>query len=105
MKNMNGLIRAGLTGIFVFLFGTSTLLAQPDTLSFLHISDIHLIFDLEKFQPNLAETRKHYANGVEPFKNRSSCELTAKGMLYFLADFSNSPTISLLGPILTEFQA
>jgi 3',5'-cyclic AMP phosphodiesterase CpdA len=66
---MNGLIRAGLTGIFVFLFGTSTLLAQPDTLSFLHISDIHLIFDLEKFQPNLAETRKHYANGVEPFKN------------------------------------
>lgn len=69
MKNMNGFIKAGLTGIFVFLFGTSTLLAQPDTLSFLHISDIHLIFDLEKFQPNFAETRKHYANGVEPFKS------------------------------------
>lgn len=69
MKNMYGLIRTGVTGIFVFLFGTSTLLAQSDTLSFLHVSDIHLIFDLEKFQPNFAETRKHYANGVEPFKN------------------------------------
>jgi 3',5'-cyclic AMP phosphodiesterase CpdA len=69
MKNMNGFIRAGVTGIFFVLFVTGRLPAQPDTLSFLHISDIHLIFDLEKFQPNLAETRKHYANGAELFKD------------------------------------
>lgn len=98
MKNMNGLIRAGLTGIFVFLFGTSTSLAQPDTLSFLHVSDIHLIFGLEKFQPNLAETRKHYANGVEPFKKflkKKPSQTNAEFVVVTgdLVDFSEGETI------------
>lgn len=41
---------------------------KSDTLSFLHISDIHLIFNLETFQKDLAQSRSLYENGVEPFK-------------------------------------
>ena len=60
----------GILLYFLFCGFPSFLSAQPkDTLSFLHVSDIHLIFNLEKFQPDFAETRKHYANGVEPFKD------------------------------------
>jgi len=70
MKKINRLISVRVTIIFCTIFVSGTLLAQPkDTLSFLHVSDIHLIFKLAKFQPNLAETRKHYANGVVPLKS------------------------------------
>ncbi|WP_423126702.1 metallophosphoesterase family protein [Gaoshiqia sp. Z1-71] len=58
-----------LIGLVVGLLIAAGVFAQPDTLSFLHVSDIHLIFNMEKFQPDFAETRKHYANGVEPFKD------------------------------------
>lgn len=110
MKNMYGLIRVGITGIFLLFFGTGTLLAQPDTLSFLHVSDIHLIFDLEKFQPNLAETRKHYANGVEPFKNLLTKVPAQTGAEFVvvtgdLVDFSEGETTGgeMSGWLIDEF--
>lgn len=42
--------------------------AQPDTLSFLHISDLHTIFNLDIYQQDLAQRRGHYGQGIEPLK-------------------------------------
>jgi 3',5'-cyclic AMP phosphodiesterase CpdA len=53
--------------LLVCLFGVFRVAAQSDTLSFLHISDIHLIFELEKIQDDLARERAVFANGQEPF--------------------------------------
>jgi len=41
---------------------------KNDTISFLHITDIHLIFDIQMFQKDIAQSRSLYANGVKPFK-------------------------------------
>lgn len=56
---------------FVFLLQGSFLKtsAQSDTLSFLHISDIHLIFDVDDYHPELVRLRKHYSKGIKPFQN------------------------------------
>ena len=52
-----------------FLIGGSAF-AQIDTLSFLHITDLHVILNLEKLQPDLAEYRrqKGYHLGEEKLK-------------------------------------
>jgi len=42
---------------------------QSDTLSFLHITDTHLIFDLEQFHPEIVSRRKHYGFGHKPLMN------------------------------------
>ena len=41
---------------------------KNDTISFLHITDIHLIFDIQLFQKDLAQSRSFYGNGVKSFK-------------------------------------
>ncbi len=54
---------------FAFLsLGTTKLAAQPDTLSFLHVTDLHTIFNLDIYQKSLAQRRGHYGQGVEPLK-------------------------------------
>jgi 3',5'-cyclic AMP phosphodiesterase CpdA len=53
--------------LLVCLCSAFRVAAQPDTLSFLHISDIHLIFELEKIQDDLARDRAGFANGQEQF--------------------------------------
>lgn len=53
--------------LLVCMFSVLHLAAQSDTISFLHISDIHLIFELEKIQNDLAGDREGYANGQEQF--------------------------------------
>ena len=57
--------------LFILSFTTSSLktTAQSDTLSFLHISDLHLIFHLDIYQQNLAQSRKHFGQGIEPLKH------------------------------------
>lgn len=55
--------------LVVCLCSVSRIAAQSDTLSFLHISDIHLIFELEKIQNDLAANRKVFANGQEQFNH------------------------------------
>jgi len=54
--------------ILFVLTGTAEAIAQQDTLSFLHITDTHLIFNLNLYQHNLAQSRRHYGNGVIPLK-------------------------------------
>ncbi len=49
---------------FLFLFISGDIYGQDETLSFLHITDTHLIFDLDFFHPDLAENRKGYGKGV-----------------------------------------
>jgi len=50
--------------IGILLCGT---VFSQDTLSFLHVTDLHLIFNPEKNEVNLAQKRNHYAGGVMPF--------------------------------------
>jgi len=44
---------------FAFLFFLNCIAqAQPDTISFIHITDLHVIFDQSKYYPDLLEYRK-----------------------------------------------
>jgi hypothetical protein len=75
MKMKKNNLLQGILLYFLLCGFHSHLSAQPkDTLSFLHVSDIHLIFDLEKFQPDFAETRKHYAKDgtVQKFSQKGT---------------------------------
>ena len=69
MKKMK-LFTIVLIYITFFLVGSvgNVFAQQNDTLSFLHISDIHLIFNVQMFQKDLAQNRSLYGNGVKPFK-------------------------------------
>jgi len=56
------------TAIILTFISGPVFAQKNDTMSFVHISDIHLIFDLELFQKDLAHDRIHYGNGVKSFK-------------------------------------
>ncbi len=58
------------TSLFILCFVASALktIAKPDTLSFLHITDLHLIFNPDLHQQDLAKSRKHYEQGQTPLK-------------------------------------
>lgn len=49
--------------LFAKLFG------QTDTMSFLHITDTHLIFHLDFYHQSTATNRSHFGKGVAPFVN------------------------------------
>ena len=63
-KNLSKLLFI-LFGIFI----SGIVNAQPDTLSFLHITDTHIISNLDFYHPEIAEGRKHYGQGIEPLKH------------------------------------
>jgi hypothetical protein len=44
--------------LFSLVFSSGNLLAQTDTLSFLHITDLHIIFNQDGYHPDLMEQRK-----------------------------------------------
>ena len=56
--------------LFILLYCVLALnaIAQPDTLSFLHITDLHVIFNLDAYQKDLAQSRKHFGQGSVPLK-------------------------------------
>lgn len=54
--------------VVLFFLVTTRLAAQSDTLSFLHVTDIHLIFNIDILQKDLANDRGHYGFGVTPFE-------------------------------------
>lgn len=54
-----------LSGIFLFFFIPTRVSAQSDTLSFLHISDIHLIFNFDIVQKDLANDRLGWRSSQE----------------------------------------
>ncbi|GAA4435229.1 hypothetical protein GCM10023091_11310 [Ravibacter arvi] len=53
----------------IILVSAGGVRAQSDSLSFLHVTDTHLIFDLEDYHPGVISKRKHYGNGIVPLKN------------------------------------
>lgn len=59
---------SSILGIALFCITYETK-SQSDTLSFLHITDTHLIFDLDQHHPEIISRRKHYGFGQEPLKN------------------------------------
>lgn len=63
MKRYNYLKLIGLL-VGILIAGA---VSSQDTLSFLHVTDLHLIFNPERYQENLVQNRRHYADGVEPF--------------------------------------
>ncbi|HBL74761.1 MAG: hypothetical protein A2W90_15095 [Bacteroidetes bacterium GWF2_42_66] len=66
--------------------------AQPDTLSFLHITDLHLIFNPDLHQQDLAQSRKHYAQGQTPLKQflQTMPEKTNSSMVIATGDLVDS---------------
>ncbi|WP_158863258.1 metallophosphoesterase family protein [Maribellus comscasis] len=69
---MNHIVRnfcGALLALGLSILAPGNIFGQNDTLSFLHISDLHVIFDLDFFQPDLAENRRGYKDGVKPLKN------------------------------------
>ncbi len=55
--------------VILLLLFVSRLTAQNnESVTFMHVSDIHLIFNIELYQRDLANSRMHYANGVELFE-------------------------------------
>jgi len=69
--------------------------AQPDTLSVLHISDLHIIFNSSFYQPDLAQSRQHYANGQAPLKE----------FLLTLPAKTNSSMVFATGDLIDFFEA
>jgi 3',5'-cyclic AMP phosphodiesterase CpdA len=41
---------------------------KPDTLSFIHITDPHIIYNLPGYHPNIEKARKHFADGINPLE-------------------------------------
>jgi 3',5'-cyclic AMP phosphodiesterase CpdA len=68
MKKIKQLIHFRSMGLIIGLLLCGNVFAQQDTLSFLHISDLHLIFNLDSYQPDLAQNRKQYEQGIAPLK-------------------------------------
>ncbi len=83
--------------ISLFLLISAGSEAQKDTLSFLHITDLHIIFDLEKYQPDLAEYRKQ--------KNYHMGEAQLKQFLQTIPKETNSDMIIATGDLVDFFEA
>lgn len=69
MKFLSLLFRVALVFLILEAWPVGSASAQSDTLSFLHVSDTHVIFDVERHHPELVTRRKHYGKGIIPLKN------------------------------------
>ncbi len=68
MNKLEVLFRIRLWGLIMGLFAAGNVTAQPDTLSFLHITDTHVIFNLDAYHPGIVSGRQHYGQGIIPLK-------------------------------------
>ncbi|MGV8090600.1 MAG: metallophosphoesterase family protein [Mangrovibacterium sp.] len=68
MDKFKAMFRIRLWGLIIGLFVAGNAPAQTDTLSFLHITDTHVIFNLETYHPGIASGRQHYGQGIVPLK-------------------------------------
>ncbi len=79
--------------IFLSLF-TTQITAQPDTLSLLHVTDLHTIFNLDIYQQDMAKSRGHYGQGVEP----------ARQFLQTMPRKTNSDMVIVTGDLVDFFK-
>jgi len=84
------------TGVFSFLLLISgDILAQTDTLSILHITDLHVIFDRNMYRPDLAANRVRYAQG----------EVNLRQFLKTMPEKTNSEMVVATGDLADFFEA
>ncbi len=69
--------------------------AQKDTLSFLHITDLHVIFNRDIYRKDLAESRKHYGEG----------ETSLRKFLSTAPDGTNADMVIATGDLVDFFEA
>jgi 3',5'-cyclic AMP phosphodiesterase CpdA len=68
MNTLKALFRIRLWVLIMASFVTGNVTAQEDTLSFLHITDIHVISNLDHYHPGIVAARQHYGQGIMPLK-------------------------------------
>ena len=47
----------------------ATAAVPSDTLSFIHITDTHVIFGLTNYHPNIEQKRRHFGDGIKPLEH------------------------------------
>lgn len=80
---------------FFFLVINGTVLAQSDTLSFLHITDLHVIFNQDIYQHDLAQSRNNYRLG----------EVSLRRFLQTMPEKTNSDMVIATGDLVDFFEA
>ncbi len=79
----------------LFLLINGTVLAQTDTLSFLHITDLHVIFNQDIYQQDLAQSRNHYRQG----------EVSLRRFLQTMPKKTHSDMVIATGDLVDFFEA
>jgi len=65
----SGLLFSLLSGLFLTgLFSPGYLSAQTDTLSFLHLTDTHVLFNPDFYQKDFVQSRKSFSQGIDPLR-------------------------------------
>lgn len=78
-----------------FLLISGNALAQKDTLSFLHITDLHVIFEQDIYQRDLAQSRYHYRQGEDSLRY----------FLQTMPEKTNSNLVVATGDLVDFFEA
>jgi 3',5'-cyclic AMP phosphodiesterase CpdA len=95
MNKIKFLFKLKLCAVSLGLFLSGNILAQTDTLSFLHITDTHIISDLAFYHPGIVEGRKHYGEGNEPLKH----------FLQTMPEKTNCDFVAITGDLIDFFEA
>jgi len=95
MKKIKFLLKLKIRILFFILFLSGNITAQPDTLSFLHITDTHIIFNIDFYHPGIADGRIHYSRGIEPLKF----------FLFTSSEKMNCDFITITGDMIDFFEA
>ena len=83
--------------LFSLVFPSGNLLAQTDTLSFLHITDLHIIFNQNGYHPDLMEQRKQ--------KQYDQGEPRLRQFLNTIPRITNSNMVIATGDLCDFFEA
>jgi 3',5'-cyclic AMP phosphodiesterase CpdA len=69
-KSVASLLRIWIIVVMQYFIITITVSAavKQDTLTFLHITDSHIIYNLQGYHPVIEKSRKYFGNGIGPFK-------------------------------------
>ena len=98
MKIFRTLKQIVVSGLFIITFPQFAS-AQSDTVSFVHITDTHLIFGLDRYHPDIVRLRKHYGNGIGALEKMLDSLSTSKNTRFAaitgdMIDFKGAATVS-----------
>lgn len=95
MKKLKFLFKLKLWTVSLVLFLSGNISAQPDTLSFLRITDTYVISDLGFYHTGIEGDRKHYGLGNEPLKH----------FLHATPEKTNCDFVDITGDLIDFFEA